>query len=104
MVFSDLFFLFVFLPAFMLCYRLAGVFDTRDTAESDPSGLRSTHPRRNIVLVVFSLLFYAWGEPVYVFLMAGSVAVNYLAGLWITRCRVGVPDAGLRLLPVSRSM
>lgn len=89
MVFSDLFFLFVFLPAFMLCYRLAGVFDTRDTAASDPSGLRSTHPRRNIVLVVFSLLFYAWGEPVYVFLMVGSVAVNYLAGLWITRCPAG---------------
>lgn len=35
---------------------------------------------RNAVLVVFSLIFYAWGEPVYVFLMLGSVVVNYLCG------------------------
>jgi alginate O-acetyltransferase complex protein AlgI len=35
---------------------------------------------RNAVLVTFSLIFYAWGEPVYVFLMLGSVVVNYLAG------------------------
>ncbi len=44
---------------------------------------------RNAVLVAFSLLFYAWGEPVYVFLMLGSVAVNYLAGLAISRRRAG---------------
>ncbi|MBD5346901.1 MAG: MBOAT family protein [Bacteroides sp.] len=89
MVFSDLFFLFVFLPAFMLCYRLAGIFDRRDNSANDPGGLRSSHPRRNIVLVIFSLLFYAWGEPIYVLLMIGSVAVNYLGGLWITFCKVG---------------
>ncbi len=88
MVFSDLFFLFVFLPAFMLCYRLAGIFDTRDCENGRPD-LRSTHPRRNIVLVIFSLLFYAWGEPVYVLLMIGSVAINYFVGLWITACRKG---------------
>ena len=60
MVFSDLFFLFAFLPAFALCYVLAR--------------------RANWVLVVFSLLFYAWGEPVYVLLMLASVAINYVAG------------------------
>ncbi|MCR5014173.1 MAG: MBOAT family protein [Bacteroidales bacterium] len=64
MVFSDLFFLFVFLPAFALCYLL--------------------FPRhRNAVLVAFSLLFYAWGEPVYVFLLLASVTVNYFVGLGI---------------------
>lgn len=64
MVFSDLLFLFVFLPVFALCYLL----------------LRR---HRNAVLVLFSLLFYAWGEPVYVLLLVASVAVNYLIGLAI---------------------
>ena len=36
---------------------------------------------KNIVLLVFSLLFYAWGEPVYVFLLIVSVLINYLFGL-----------------------
>ena len=35
---------------------------------------------RNAMLVVFSLIFYAWGEPVYVFLMLVSVLINYIAG------------------------
>ena len=63
MVFSDLFFLFAFIPAFAICYLLA----------------------RNVALVVFSLIFYAWGEPVYVFLMLASVLMNYLAGLGIDK-------------------
>lgn len=66
MVFSDLFFLFVFLPAFALCYLLFRRW-------------------RNSVLVVFSLLFYAWGEPTYVLLMLASVVVNYFVGLAIDR-------------------
>lgn len=35
---------------------------------------------RNAVLVVFSLIFYAWGEPVYVLLMIASSFINYLVG------------------------
>lgn len=89
MVFSDLFFLFVFLPAFMLAYSMAGIFDRRDNARELPGDRRTTHPRRNVVLVAFSLLFYAWGEPVYVLLMIGAVALNFFAGRWITACRVG---------------
>lgn len=65
MVFSDLFFLFAFLPAFALCYVLSH--------------------RSNWVIVAFSLLFYAWGEPVYVFLLLASVALNYYLGLLIDR-------------------
>ena len=38
---------------------------------------------KNACLVVFSILFYAVGEPVYVFLMIGSSFVNYLFGLWM---------------------
>lgn len=39
------------------------------------------------MLVLFSLLFYSWGEPVYVFLMVILVAVNFVVGLGITRSR-----------------
>ena len=76
MVFSDLFFLFAFLPAFALCYVL-GAFIDRACA--------SLQTAKNMVLILFSLLFYAWGEPVYVLLMLGSVLLNYFCGLVIDR-------------------
>lgn len=81
MVFSDLFFIFAFLPAFLLCYLTAGWIDKRRHCTTDFVNT----PARNAVLVAFSLIFYAWGEPVYVFLMLGSVLLNYLAGLLIDR-------------------
>ena len=40
---------------------------------------------RNAMLVLFSLIFYAWGEPVYVLLMLSSVVVNYFVGLGIAQ-------------------
>ena len=67
MVFSDLIFLFFFLPAVILVTKLS------------PKSWRNTE------LLLFSLLFYAWGEPVYVFLMLAVIAVNYLAGLFVSR-------------------
>ena len=80
MVFSDLFFLFVFLPAFALCYLLAAWIDRRKGKEGAiPFGWR------NAALVLFSLVFYAWGEPVYVLLLLASVVVNYFVGLGIDR-------------------
>ena len=36
---------------------------------------------RNAVLIVFSLIFYAWGEPVYIFLMLSTLCVDYFLGL-----------------------
>ncbi len=74
MVFSDLFFLFVFLPAFFLSYMLAAYVDRK---------WLSSHRCRNASLVLFSLLFYAWGEPVYVFLMFALVFVNFHIGKFI---------------------
>lgn len=65
MVFADLFFLFVFLPLCLLCYYLA-----------------KTIKAKNIVLIIFSLLFYAWGEPLW-FLLPLSALFNWLIGLWI---------------------
>ena len=63
-VFSSLIFLFLFLPACLLLY-----FACRSLTA------------KNIVLVVFSLIFYAWGEPVYVLLLVASSALNYAMGL-----------------------
>lgn len=81
MVFSDLFFLFVFIPAFALCYLLAAQVDLRWLTTEAERSLRA----RNLTLVVFSLIFYAWGEPVYVWLMLVSVLINYLMGRAIDR-------------------
>ncbi len=68
MVFSSFTFLFIFLPLVLLTYFLA-----------------KKRQLRNIVLLVFSLIFYAWGEPVYVLLMLLSIIVNYLIALKIER-------------------
>ena len=67
MVFSSLLFLFRFLPAVLIAYSIA------------------PRPLRNLVLLLFSLLFYAWGEPVYILLMLGSILVSYTGGLLIAR-------------------
>ncbi|NLL78461.1 MAG: MBOAT family protein [Clostridiales bacterium] len=65
MVFSSIPFLFRFLPIFLIMYFAA--------------------PRRmrNLVLFLGSLIFYAWGEPVYVFLMLFSTVSDYVHGIWI---------------------
>ena len=60
MVFSSVIFLFAFLPLFLLCYFV-------------PKNIKV----KNIVLLLFSLAFYAWGEPYYFFLMLFMIIVNY---------------------------
>lgn len=81
MVFSDLFFLFVFLPVFALCYLIASWFDRRKSSPGE-----HCNTLKNVMLVAFSLIFYAWGEPIYVFLMLVCVLINYLSGLAIASC------------------
>ncbi|NCC76497.1 MAG: MBOAT family protein [Clostridia bacterium] len=66
MVFSSLSFLFVFLPIVVILYHLARTINWK-----------------NLVLLVSSLVFYAWGEPVYVILMLVSTANDYLHALVI---------------------
>jgi alginate O-acetyltransferase complex protein AlgI len=63
MVFSSLLFLFRFLPAVLIVYYIV------------PRSLR------NLVLLLFSLVFYAWGEPVYILLMLASILISYLGGI-----------------------
>ena len=69
LVFSSNVFLFAYLPAVLLLYYLC--------------------PRRwrNLLLFVVSLVFYGWGEPVYLALMLFTIALNYLGGLLIDRYR-----------------
>lgn len=67
MVFSSLLFLFRFLPAVLIAYYIA------------PRSLR------NLVLLLFSLIFYAWGEPVYILLMLISILIAYSGGILIGR-------------------
>jgi len=42
---------------------------------------------RNAWLLIANLIFYGWGEPVYISIMVVSIAVNYLFGLWIEKKR-----------------
>ena len=67
MVFSSLPFICVFLPVVMALYYAMPSLKVR-----------------NVLLIAVSLLFYAYGEPVYVFLMLGSIGVNYCFGLLLT--------------------
>lgn len=71
------------MPLFGLLYLLFGRLDIlRDTlAARDGDTLRRPMLWRNIILTIFSILFYAWGEPVYVFLMLAVVLVNYICGM-----------------------
>ena len=69
MVFSSLTFVFCFLPLFFLFYYGMGkIF-----------GIRG----KNIALFLFSLVFYAWGEPVYMLLMIYSTILDYTCGRMI---------------------
>ncbi len=66
MLFSSTEFLFLFLPVVMILYYIPFV---------------KNRTYRNVVLLLASLFFYAWGEPVFVALMVASIFVNWLIGL-----------------------
>lgn len=86
MVFSDLFFIFCFIPLFGILYILAGRIDChRIGSHWGETPLRRPMLWRNVVLTFFSILFYAWGEPLYVFLMLVVAFVNYVCGLLISK-------------------
>lgn len=69
MVFSSIPFLYYFLPAVILCYFIA------------PKCLK------NAVLLIFSLGFYAWGEPKFLKFMLIAIAQGYVLGLLIEKFR-----------------
>ena len=83
MLFSSIPFLYYFLPLTLLCYFLA--------------------PRRakNAVLLLFSLVFYAWGEPKYVLFMVVSILQGYFFGRLVEKYRVSNPRRSKLFLTAS---
>lgn len=68
MVFSSMTFLWIFLPLLLVIYYIV------------------KDKYKNYVLLLFSLVFYTWGEPEYIVLMFDSVLINYCIGLLIDKC------------------
>lgn len=69
MLFSSMTFLFVFMPLVMAVYFLA------------------KKEIRNYVLLIASIIFYAWGEPRYLAIMIITILVNYAGAVLLDRCR-----------------
>ena len=80
MVFSSPIFLFLFLPVVLTVYALL-------------PGLRA----KNFWLLLMSLVFYAWGEVLFIFLLLASTLINYFLGLWVDRSE----EPGRRKLAVA---
>lgn len=70
MAFSSTVFLFIFLPVLLLIYYCR---------------LIKSDKVRNIILLIASLLFYAYGEPIYVLVLIVSIIINYFIGLLIDK-------------------
>lgn len=87
MVFSSMTFLPLFLPLVYLLYYAC-----------------RKMKMRNIVLLVFSLLFYAWGEPKWIFVMLITVTVNYFCGIMIDRSQNQRARLAYMLLGVALSL
>ena len=83
MVFSSLYFLFWYLPIVLAVYYITPL------------------KWRNAVLLVFNLIFYGWGEPVYIVIMFASIAIDYTHGLLVERCKRRDNDRGARLAVAS---
>ncbi len=79
MIFADLLFLYLFIPLFGISMLLARLWGRRSESMAP----------QNLVLLAFSLLFYAWGEPVYILLLLFGVAVSFLTA------KAGRPALGI---------
>ena len=83
MIFSSPYFLFLYFPIVLTLYYI--------------SPLRW----RNLVLLIANLIFYGWGEPVYVLIMFLSIAIDYSHGRIVTRCKAAGNDRGARMAVAS---
>ncbi len=72
MLFASTVFIFLFLPSVLFLYYVV---------------LKKFRTAQNILLLVASLLFYAWGEPKYVLIMMLSIIMNYALGLLVDKYR-----------------
>ncbi len=69
MVFSSLLFLFIYLPAVLAIYYITPL------------------KWRNLMLLIANLIFYGWGEPVYIVIMFVSIFIDYTHGLLVEKYR-----------------
>ena len=69
MLFSSLIFLVYFLPIFLLSF-----YATRKSIKT-----------QNVILLLFSLFFYSFGEPVFILVMAFSILMNFLTGVYMDK-------------------
>lgn len=67
MVFSSMIFIWIFLPLLLFFYFIV------------------KEKYQNITLLLFSLFFYAWGEPKYILLMIASIVINYIFSIYIDK-------------------
>ena len=79
MVFSSVFFLFFYLPIVLLVHYISPV------------------KWRNAILLVFNLIFYGWGEPVYIVIMFVSIAIDYTHGMLVEQCKAKDDDRLARI-------
>ena len=99
MLFSSIPFLYYFLPAVLLLYFLLPWLLKYTLAPLIPKLTASLTGSRwqasidgfltsvqNLILLVFSLVFYGWGEPKYVYLMIATILLFYCCGLAIGKC------------------
>ncbi len=86
MVFSTVVFLFFYLPIVLAVYYLSPV------------------KYRNVWLFIANLVFYGWGEPVYILLMLFSICLNYTSGRIIAGCRTEDPKKAKAVLAVNTAV
>lgn len=86
MLFSSIPFIYCFLPIFFLIYCAVPI------------------KAKNLVLLLFSLVFYAWGEPKYVILMVVSIFSGYVLGILIEKFRGSFVGKALTALSVAISL
>ena len=79
MVFSTPYFLFLYLPMVLLLYYISPL------------------KWRNLVLMVVNLIFYGWGEPVYIIIMLVNITANYVFGLVVTRYKQRENQRGAKI-------
>ena len=78
MVFSSLYFLFLYLPIVLFLYYITPL------------------KWRNLLLLLVNLVFYAWGEPVYILIMFLSIGIDYTHGLLVEKYKRRGNDRGAR--------
>ena len=86
LLFSSVLFLFCFLPLTLLLYYIC------------PRGHKNTG--KNTVLFITSIIFYAWGEPVYIFLMLFTILHNYIFAVLIGKQKAKGNEKASKLLLV----